>query len=79
MSDQAADPIKLDSESCGYDLGSAEDYIMEPFEMKKIRTDLAFELPEGCYGRLASRSGLVHEHSIDVLAGKKFFKFENFK
>ncbi len=60
-------------------MGSAEDYVMEPFEMKKIRTDLAFEFPEGCYGRLASRSGLVHEHSIDVLAGKKFIRSENFK
>jgi dUTPase len=43
---------------------------MEPNDMKKIRTDLAFEFPEGFYDRLASRSGLVYEHSINILACK---------
>ena len=74
MSEQAFNPFKLYLESRGYDLGSTEDYIMEPNDMKKIRTDLAFEFPQGFYGRLTSRSGLVYEHSIDILAGKQFMR-----
>lgn len=27
------------------------------------------EIPEGYYGRIAPRSGLAHNHGIDVLAG----------
>jgi dUTP pyrophosphatase len=57
LSEHAFDPVKLDLESCGYDLGSAEDYIIEPLEMKKIRTHLTFEFPEGFYGRLTPRNG----------------------
>jgi hypothetical protein len=35
LSEHAFDPIKLDLETYGYDLGSAEEYIMEPLEVKK--------------------------------------------
>lgn len=32
-------------------------------------TDLAVEVPAGCYGRVAPRSGLAAKHHIDVGAG----------
>lgn len=34
-----------------------------------MKTDLQIEIPEGCYGRIAPRSGLAHKNFIDVGAG----------
>ena len=34
-----------------------------------VKTDLQVALPEGCYGRIAPRSGLAYKHFIDVGAG----------
>lgn len=34
-----------------------------------VMTDIQIEIPEGCYGRIAPRSGLAHKHFIDVGAG----------
>lgn len=43
---------------------------MVPSRGKKlIKTDLQVEIPQGCYGRVAPRSGLAHKNFIDVGAG----------
>ena len=34
-----------------------------------VKTDLALEIPEGYYGRMAPRSGLALKNGIDVFAG----------
>lgn len=34
-----------------------------------VKTDIQVELPEGCYGRVAPRSGLAAKNFIDVGAG----------
>lgn len=34
-----------------------------------VKTDIQVELPEGCYGRVAPRSGLAVKNFIDVGAG----------
>jgi len=34
-----------------------------------ISTDLQIQLPEGCYGRIALRSGLALQHHIDIVGG----------
>ena len=34
-----------------------------------MSTDLQIQLPEGCYGRIAPRSGMALEHHIDVGGG----------
>lgn len=36
-----------------------------------MKTDLQIELPHGCYGRIAPRSGLAWKNFIDV-GGKNF-------
>ena len=38
-----------------------------------MKTDLKIALPDGCYGRVAPRSGLAHKHFIDV-GGKQGLK-----
>jgi dUTP pyrophosphatase len=35
-----------------------------------VKTDIQIELPEGCYGRIAPRSGLAAKNFIDI-GGKK--------
>jgi dUTPase len=30
------------------------------------KTDIQIELPQGCYGRIAPRSGLAANHHIDI-------------
>lgn len=34
-----------------------------------VKTDIQIALPDGCYGRIAPRSGLAHKKFIDVGAG----------
>lgn len=34
-----------------------------------VKTDIQVELPEGCYGRIAPRSGLAAKNFIDIGAG----------
>jgi dUTP pyrophosphatase len=65
----AKPPQKLDSESAGYDLTSAETHIIKSNSIAKIATDLALEIPAQCYGRIASRSGIALNNKLNVFAG----------
>jgi dUTP diphosphatase len=51
------------------DLYSIEAVSLRPNERSLVRTGLAVAIPEGCYGRLAPRSGLATKNGLDVLAG----------
>jgi hypothetical protein len=39
------------------------------------KTDIQIQLPEGCYGRVAPRSGLAANHHIDI-GGNNSYKFQ---
>ena len=54
---------------CGYDLFSADGYIVLPGHRVVVSTGVAVELPPGTYGRIAPRSGLAVKHGLDTLAG----------
>ncbi|XP_068204422.1 deoxyuridine 5'-triphosphate nucleotidohydrolase-like [Palaemon carinicauda] len=62
-------PVKGSKLAAGYDLQSAYDEVIPAEGKALIRTDLQIDLPEGCYGRIAPRSGLSWKHHIDVGAG----------
>lgn len=62
-------PTRGSQLAAGYDLYSAEDAIIPPRDRKSINTHLSIELPDGCYGRIASRSGLAFKDGIEVGAG----------
>lgn len=69
MTDNAFMPTKGSKRAAGYDLYSAYDYSIEPMSNALVKTDLQIQIPEGCYGRVAPRSGLALKHFIDVGAG----------
>lgn len=59
-------PIRQTPKSAGFDLRSAYNYIV-PLEGKAIiDTGIKVALPEGCYGRIAPRSGLAVKYFINV-------------
>lgn len=65
----ARSPVRSTNSAAGVDLCSAHDYFIYPGRRALVSTDLQIAVPEGCYGRLAARSGLATNHSIDVGAG----------
>ncbi|XP_046398381.1 deoxyuridine 5'-triphosphate nucleotidohydrolase-like [Ischnura elegans] len=60
---------KGSKDAAGFDLKSAYDYTIPSRGRALVKTDLQIELPRGCYGRVAPRSGLALKHGIDVGAG----------
>ena len=62
-------PSRSTDSSVGFDLYSAYDYIIKPGEQRLCKTDIAICLPEGCYGRIASRSGISSKNNVHVGAG----------
>ena len=69
LSNNAYTPSQSSPMAAGLDLYSAYEYIVEANDKKLIKTDIAIQLPEGCYGRIAPRSGLALKNFIDVGAG----------
>lgn len=69
LSDFASIPTKGSKLAAGYDLYSAYDYVIQAKGKEMVKTDLQIALPDGCYGRVAPRSGLAWKNSIDVGAG----------
>lgn len=63
---EAYDPIRGSQMAAGYDLKSAEDGIVPAKDRALINIGLRIQLPRGCYGRIAPRSGLAVNNFIDV-------------
>lgn len=55
--------------SAGLDLYCVGHYTIFPNARALIPTGIAVELPTGCYGRIAPRSGLATRYGINVHAG----------
>ncbi|KAJ2942259.1 hypothetical protein O0L34_g15806 [Tuta absoluta] len=69
LSEHAFPPVKGSEKAAGFDLKSAYDYVVPARGKELVKTDLQIELPSGCYGRVAPRSGLAVKNFIDVGAG----------
>ncbi|CAI9736087.1 5' [Octopus vulgaris] len=69
LSQNAFIPTRGSPQAAGYDLYSAYEYTVPSKGKLLAKTDLQIALPEGCYGRVAPRSGLALKHFIDVGAG----------
>ena len=67
--DSARPPLRGSASSAGFDLCAAEDGCIAPGARLCVATGLQVEIPAGCYGRIAPRSGLALRFGIDVGAG----------
>lgn len=57
-------PIYGTSRAIDLDIYSARDKVIPPFSNYMCATDLSVQVPEGCYGSIASRSGLAIQRII---------------
>jgi dUTP pyrophosphatase len=69
LTENVLPPTRESSSLAGLDLRSAHDVLIPASGNGLITTDLAIQLPCGCYGRIAPHSGLALQHNIDVGGG----------
>lgn len=69
VSPKAQLPKKGSSQSAGFDLYSIETKIIHNHCQEVFKTGITVQIPLGCYGRIAPRSGLAYKHQINVHAG----------
>lgn len=69
ISEHAFAPVKGSVNAAGFDLFSAYNYIVPAHKTVCVKTDIKLELPEGCYGRIAPRSGLALYKNINIGGG----------
>lgn len=72
---EAFPPTKGSLKAAGYDLKSAYDCTVPARGKALVDTGIKVQLPEGCYGRIAPRSGLAVKNFIDV-GGKVYIYIE---
>ena len=69
LTDNATIPTRGSEFAAGYDLYAARNVDIPAMGKAIIQTDLAMAIPEGCYGRIAPRSGFSWKKHTDVGAG----------
>ena len=69
LSQKAKIPSKGSVMAAGYDIYSSENILVPSKSKALVSTGISMEIPEGCYGRIAPRSGLAVKNFIDVGAG----------
>ena len=62
-------PTKATPFSAGFDLYSGYDYVISGGARELVLTDIAIDVPNGSYGRIAPQSGLAWNSHINVGAG----------
>ena len=62
-------PTKGSLHAAGYDLYASKGTKVDAKQKILVSTGISMEIPEGCYGRIAPRSGLAVKNFIDVGAG----------
>ncbi|KAK4695906.1 dUTP pyrophosphatase, partial [Lecanoromycetidae sp. Uapishka_2] len=69
LSDKAKAPTRGSAFAAGYDIYSAKECTIPKRGKGLVDTDISIAVGEGCYGRIAPRSGLAVKHFIDTGAG----------
>lgn len=62
-------PIKLYSNSAGYDLSSGESVTVRKWSREFIDTKIRFDIPKGFYGEIKPRSGLAIKNGVLAFNG----------
>ena len=69
LHEDATLPKRQTPGSAGYDLCTIADVTLEAGKRHTFKTGLILEIPLGCYGRIAPRSGLAVRFGFDTMAG----------
>ena len=69
LRNSAAIPKRATEDAAGYDLASAEETVVPAKGRTVVKTGISIAVPDGCYGRIAPRSGLTVKKSVDIGAG----------
>ncbi|KAF3923148.1 hypothetical protein ABW20_dc0108147 [Dactylellina cionopaga] len=69
LNDKARAPTRGSAFAAGYDMYACEDTVIPKGGKGLVETGLSMAVPEGCYGRVAPRSGLASKNFIDTGAG----------
>lgn len=67
--ENAKPPTRQSDGAAGYDLYAVETIAIPAQSRALIKTGLVVKIPEGHYGRIASRSSVAFKFSCDVCAG----------
>ena len=68
-SKHAKEPKEATTDSTGYDLFAAESKTLLPHDVIPITLELLFEIPDGYFGKVYLRSGLLAKHFVSCDAG----------
>lgn len=66
---EARKPKKAHPDDAAFDVFSAQAGTIEPKKWLEFRTGIAMQLPQGYYGKFASRSGLMFNHDVHAFHG----------
>lgn len=69
LTELAIIPSRGSALAAGFDLSSAYDAVIPAKGKGLVKTDLVVAVPDGCYARVAPRSGLALKKFIDTGAG----------
>jgi dUTP pyrophosphatase len=69
MVNEARKPKKAHPDDAAFDVFSAQAGTVEPKKWLEFRTGVAMQLPQGYYGKFASRSGLMFKHDVHAFHG----------
>ena len=62
-------PKRATEGSAGYDLYSAENIVIEPGKIEKIKTGIAILIPKTYYCKIAGRSSIEYVKGVSIRAG----------
>ena len=62
-------PTRSSPDAAGWDLYAIRNTLLPPSTVIVVDTGIVMQLPKGYYGRIAPRSGLMLNYSLDVKAG----------
>jgi dUTP pyrophosphatase len=68
LSPQAVIPSRSTPGSAGFDLYSADNYVILPGHRVVVSTGVSLQFPSGNYGHITARPGLAVKHGLNILS-----------
>jgi len=65
--DDAKAPVRHHDDDCGADLCTTTNFVLSPFERKKVGTGINIELPVGHYALVQAKSGLANRYGLTTI------------